>query len=231
MIVAIDGPAGAGKSSIAKELAKKLGFTYIDTGAMYRAVAFKIKKLNISPKDLNKILEVLNKTEIELIPSENGVKVLLDGEDISDKIRTEEVGKLSSQIAVYPEVRKFLVNLQRQMGLKYGNVVIEGRDTGTVIFPNAEVKIFLTASPEERARRRYNQLKEKGIDADYNEILKLVIERDTIDSTRKDAPLRPAEDSIIIDTTNKQFEDVLKEIISIIKEKQKNNLETKNIKP
>ncbi len=221
MIIAIDGPAGAGKSSLAKALAKKLGYTYIDTGAMYRAVAYKINQLGISPDELDKILEVLKNTSIELIQSEDGVKVILDGRDVSNEIRTEEIGKISSKIAVYSEVRKFLVNLQREMGLKYKNVVIEGRDTGTVIFPDADIKLFITASPEVRAERRYKQLKEKGFDVDYRQILKDVIERDKIDTSRKDSPLKPAEDSIIIDTSNMSFEEVLNKVLEIIKKKQK----------
>jgi cytidylate kinase len=219
MIIAIDGPAGAGKSSLAKALAKKLGYTYIDTGAMYRAVAYKINQLGISPDELDKILEVLKNTSIELIQSEDGVKVILDGRDVSNEIRTEEIGKISSKIAVYSEVRRFLVNLQREMGLKYKNVVIEGRDTGTVIFPDADIKLFITASPEVRAERRYKQLKEKGFDVDYNQILKDVIERDKIDTSRKDSPLKPAEDSIIIDTSNMSFEEVLNKVLEIIEKK------------
>jgi len=222
MIITIDGPAGAGKSSIAKALAKELGFTYIDTGAMYRAVAYKIKKLGISPDNLEEILKILKETKIDLIPSEKGVKVLLDGEDISDKIRTEEIGKISSKIAVYPQVREYLVNLQREMGLKYKNIVIEGRDTGTIIFPNADIKIFMTASPEVRAKRRYEELKAKGQNVSYEEILKIVNERDERDKTRKDAPLKPAPDSIIVDTSNLEFKEVLKKIKEIVLKKGKN---------
>ncbi len=217
MIIAIDGPAGSGKSTIAKMLAKKLGYTYIDTGAMYRAVALKIKKLEINPEDLDKVLEIMEKTSIDLKPDENGVKVFLDGKDVSKEIRTEEIGKIASKIARYPQVRKILVQMQRELGKKAKNVVIEGRDTGTVIFPDADIKFFFTASPEIRAERRYKELKEKGLDVSYDKILKEVKERDYLDTTRKDSPLKPAEDAIIIDTSNKSLNEVLQEVLEIVK--------------
>jgi cytidylate kinase len=221
MIIAIDGPAGAGKSSTAKALAKELGFTYLDTGAMYRAVAYKVSKIGIPLDDVKMIMEILKNTKIELIPTENGVKVLLDGEDVSDKIRNEKIGRITSKIASYSEVRKFMVKLQRELGKKYGNIVIEGRDTGTVIFPEAEVKIFMTASPEIRAKRRYEELKSKGLNVNYEEILKIINERDKQDSTRKDAPLKPAPDSIIIDTTNLSPSEVLEKIKEIVLSKSR----------
>ncbi len=218
MIIAIDGPVGSGKSTIAKLVAEKLGFTYIDTGAMYRAVALKILKAKI-PLKVSEIVKMMENTKIDLVQTEEGLKVFLDGEDVSEEIRTEEVAKLASQIARYGEIRKRLVQLQRELGERAKNVVIEGRDTATVIFPNAELKIFLTATPEERARRRYKQLKEKGFNIPFEHLLEKVKERDKMDTERKESPLKPAEDSIIIDTTNKTIDEVVDEIINLAKER------------
>ncbi len=221
MIIAIDGPAGSGKSTIAKMIARELGFTYIDTGAMYRAVALKIKRLGINPDDPESVLEVLKNTQIDLKPSEKGVKVFLDGEDVSDKIRTEEIGKIASKIARHKKVREILVQMQRDLGKRAKNAVIEGRDTGTVIFPDADIKFFLTASAEVRAERRYKELKEKGFDVSYDRILSEVKERDRLDKTRKESPLKPAEDAIIIDTSDKDINQVFRQLINIIKNRMK----------
>ena len=216
MIIAIDGPAGSGKSTIAKLLAKELGFTYIDTGAMYRAVALKIKRLGIDPDNKEAVINVLKETDIRLKTNEE-IKVFLDGEDVSSEIRTEEIGKIASKIARYPEVRKILVEMQRKIGEEAKNAVIEGRDTGTVIFPDADIKIFMTAKPEVRAERRFKELKEKGLNVSYEEILKEIVERDKLDTTREDSPLKPAKDAIIIDTSDKTLKDVFKEILSIVR--------------
>ncbi len=220
MIIAIDGPVGSGKSTIAKLVAEKLGFTYIDTGAMYRAVALKIIKTKV-PLKVSEIVKMMENTKIDLVQSEEGLKVYLDGEDVTEEIRTEDVAKLASQIARYGQIRKRLVQLQRELGERAKNVVIEGRDTGTVIFPEAELKIFLTASPEERARRRYQQLKEKGFNIPYEHLLEKVKERDKMDTERKESPLKPAEDSIIIDTTDKTIDEVVEIIIKLAKERIK----------
>ncbi|ACO04273.1 MAG TPA: (d)CMP kinase [Persephonella sp.] len=217
MIIAIDGPAGSGKSTVAKKLSRILGYTYIDTGAMYRAVAYKVKEEGIDPDNPDAVVNIMKRINIKLEPSDNGVKVFLDGEDVSSKIRTEEIGKIASKIARHPEVRKILVQKQREMGKKAKNAVIEGRDTGTVIFPDADLKIFMTASPEVRARRRWEELKNKGLDIDYNRILKEVKERDHLDQTRKDSPLRPAKDAIIIDTTNKSIDEVINQILELVR--------------
>ncbi|NPA13522.1 MAG: (d)CMP kinase [Aquificae bacterium] len=217
MIITIDGPAGSGKSTIAKLLAEKLGYVYIDTGAMYRAVALKVKREGINPTDKQAVVKLMEETEISL----QGDKVFLDGEDVSHLIRTEEIGKIASQIARYPEVRKVLVKMQRELGKRAKNVVIEGRDTGTVVFPDADIKIFLTASPEERAERRYKQLKEKGIQTTLEDVLKEIKERDYLDETRKDSPLRPAEGSVIIDTTGKTLNQVFDKIMDIVKNYEK----------
>ena len=221
MIITIDGPAGSGKSTIAKMIAKELGFTYIDTGAMYRAVALKIKRSGVYPDDPLSVVKVLQSTQIDLIPSENGVKVFLDGEDVSGLIRTEEIGKLASKIARHPQVRKILVRMQRKLGEKAKNAVLEGRDTGTIIFPDADIKFFFTASPEVRAERRFKELKEKGINVSFSDILKEIKERDRLDETREDSPLRPAEDAVIIDTTGKSLHQVFREVLQIIKERSR----------
>ncbi|MDM7274361.1 (d)CMP kinase [Sulfurihydrogenibium azorense] len=213
MIIAIDGPAGSGKSTIAKLLAKKLGFTYIDTGAMYRALALKVINLSVDPNNEEEVLKVLENTKIDLVDD----KVFLDGQDVSAHIRTEEVGNVASIVARYKKVREEMVNKQRQIGINAKNAVIEGRDAGTKIFPDADLKIFMTASPEVRAQRRVQQLKEKGFLVDYNHILQKIIERDKMDYERKESPLRPTQDYIIIDTTDKTIEEVISYIESLLK--------------
>lgn len=215
MIIAIDGPAGSGKSTIAKTLAKELGYTYIDTGAMYRALALKIKQLNIDPESSEEVVKILENTEIKLDKD----RVFIDGKDVSNDIRTEEIGNIASKIARYKSVREFMVRIQRNAGKVAENAVIEGRDTGTVIFPDADLKIFMTASAEIRAKRRVEQLKEKGFYVDYNHILEKIKERDRMDYERKESPLRPTEDYIIIDTSNKTIEEVVNYIKNLIKEK------------
>lgn len=213
MIIAIDGPAGSGKSTIAKLLAKKLSFTYIDTGAMYRALALKVITSSIDPNNEEEVVKILENTNIDLIDD----KVFLDGKDVSNQIRTEEVGNVASIIARYKKVREVMVNKQRQIGINAKNAVIEGRDAGTKIFPDADLKIFMTASPEIRAQRRVQQLKEKGFLVDYNHILQKIIERDKMDYERKESPLRPTEDYIIVDTTDKTIEEVISYIENLIK--------------
>ncbi len=222
MIIAIDGPAGAGKSTIAKLIAQKLNCTYINTGAMYRAVAYKILQIGgkFTQEDLEKLLD---STEIEL----KDEKVILDGEDITEKIKTEDAAKMASKIAKIPLVRKKLVEMQRKMAEKEKCVVMEGRDIGTVVFPNADIKIFLTATPEERAKRRYEELKQKGYNIPYEHLLEKIKERDKQDSERKIAPLKPTREHIIVDTTSKTIEEVTEDILNIILSKEKGD-EDKN---
>lgn len=215
MIIAIDGPAGAGKSTIAKLIAQKLNCTYINTGAMYRAVAYKILQIGgkFTKEDLENLIE---NTEIQL----KGENVILDGENINDKIKNENVAKMASKVAKIPLVRKKLVEMQRKMAEKEKCVVMEGRDIGTVVFPNADIKIFLTASPEERAKRRYEELKQKGYNVPYEHLLEKIKERDKQDSEREIAPLKPTPEHIIIDTTGKTINEVTENILNIISKKE-----------
>ncbi|WP_457627185.1 (d)CMP kinase, partial [Persephonella sp.] len=183
------------------------------------AVALKVKRAGIDPSDEKAVLKLMENTDIKLEPAENGVRVFLDGEDVSGLIRTEEIGKIASRIARFSQVRKRLVQMQRELGLKAKDAVIEGRDTGTVIFPDADVKIFMTASPEERANRRYRELVQRGLDVSYEKILTEIKERDRLDETRKDSPLRPAEDAVIIDTTGKELNQVFQEVLQLVKKR------------
>lgn len=200
IIIAIDGPAGSGKSTTARLVAQKLGYLYIDTGAMYRAVTLAWLNAKIELTEEN-VAHILDTIKIELKQGQNQQIVLLNGIDVSDSIRQPEVTKYVSPISAMKNVRDFLVAQQREIG-NYGGVVMDGRDIGTVVFPNAELKIFLIATPEERAKRRQKEQLEKGINQDFESILKSIIDRDNYDSTREISPLRKAEDAIELDTTN-----------------------------
>ena len=210
--IAIDGPAGAGKSTIAKRIAKHLNFIYVDTGAMYRALALYFIRNNISPDEKEKIKNACNNADITIEYLNGEQQVILNGENVSHLIRTEEVGNMASAASVYPSVRLKLVELQRNLAKK-ANVVMDGRDIGTYVLPNADLKIYLTASSSERARRRYLELKERGIAADISEIEKDIIERDKRDMNRDFAPLRQAEDAILIDSSDMTIEEVTETII------------------
>ncbi len=201
--IAVDGPSGAGKSTIAKALAAELGIDYIDTGAMYRAVGYKLIKEGILLDDIDAICGMLSKTSIDF---DKG-KTLLDGFDISDKIRTPEISKMASDCSALPAVREKLVDIQRGIG-RDKSVIMDGRDIGTNVFKDAELKFYITASPEERARRRYLELIEKGVRQDYESVLAEIIARDHNDSTRPLNPLTMAEDAILIDTTRMTIEEV-----------------------
>lgn len=204
--VAIDGPAGAGKSTISRLVAKKLGFIYVDTGALYRTVALSLVKNNISADDKEKVIAQLDKIKVDLVYVDNEQKVMLDGEDVTSLIRTAEVSMAASVSSAIPEVRAFLLDLQRQMAEKY-NIVMDGRDIATVVLPNATVKIFLTADVEVRAKRRYDEMIVKDPTVKFEDVLKDVIKRDENDSSRAVAPLKPAEDSVILNTTNYTFDE------------------------
>lgn len=215
--VAIDGPAGAGKSSIAKIIAKHLNFIYVDTGALYRAVGLYALKNNISPSDSNAIINNLNKIKLELTFKNNEQIVIMNNEDISLQIRTPETSMASSKVSAIPEVREFLFNLQRDIA-KNSNIIMDGRDIGTVVLPKASVKIFLTASDKQRALRRLKELKQNGIKSDFDSVLKDIRERDYNDSNRNIAPLKIADDAIIVDTTELNLEQSINKIETIIKE-------------
>jgi cytidylate kinase len=218
LIVAIDGPAGAGKSTVAKRLAKELGYTYMDTGAMYRAFAWKARQKAIDLEDEQKLGAALAQTNVELSDRDGNAKVFLDGEDVTDKIRTPELSQWASKISALRPVRERMVELQRAMGAK-GGVVVEGRDIGTVVFPQAEVKIFLTADSEERARRRFAELEGQGKRVTLDETLGEMEERDRRDQQRALAPLRQAEDAVAVDSTHRSIEEVLERIMQEIKKK------------
>ena len=215
MIIAIDGPAGSGKSTISKEISEELGITYLDTGAMYRLFTLKVLKEGVSFNESEKIRELLENLNINI---END-RFYLDGEDVTEKIRTYQVSDNVSKIAALKEVREKMVLLQREFS-KSKDVILDGRDIGTVVFPDADIKIFLVADPMERAKRRYRELKEKGEDVSLDEIFKNIMERDKIDSNRDTAPLRKAADAVEIDTTKMNIKDVKKEILTVYKNKK-----------
>lgn len=216
--VALDGPAGAGKSTIAKRAAKALDFIYVDTGALYRTIGLAASRNNIEPIPSAEVDDLLSKITVDLTFNENGEQiVLLDGEDVSGLIRTPEASMMASKISAVPSVRAYLLDLQRNIA-KSHDVIMDGRDIGTVVLPDAKVKIFLTASPEARAQRRYKELCEKGMDVKYEDILSDVITRDYNDSHRETAPLKPADGCVMVDTTELDFEQSVEKILSVIKE-------------
>ena len=215
-IVAIDGPAGSGKGTVTKQVGERLGLINIDTGAMFRCVTLNMLEKGIQVEEENKIKEMLGQIEIDL--KENG-EVFLNGKDVTKRIREKDINEYISPISMIPMVRQKLLDLQRKMA-EGRNVIMEGRDIGTVVFPYADVKIYLDASPEERAKRRVQQNQEKGILTSYEEILKSIKNRDEKDKTREIAPLRQAEDAIYMDSTNMTVEEVTDEIVRIVKVKQ-----------
>lgn len=217
--IAIDGPAGAGKSSLSKEVAKELSFIYVDTGALYRTIGLAASRKGLKKEDKAEIISMLNDIDVKLSFNDEGTQiVLLNGEDVSSFIRTPEASMFASAVSAIPEVRAFLLDLQRNMA-KSDNVIMDGRDIGTVVLPDAKIKIFLTASPEKRAMRRHKENIEKGIDSTYEEVLKDVNQRDYQDSHREIAPLKPAEDSVLVDTSDYDFEDSKELLLKVIKER------------
>ncbi len=216
--VAIDGPSGAGKSSISRRLAEKLEFIYVDTGALYRAIGLKFSLLGYDTDLSCDIEQVLKDTVIDIKFVDGAQRVFLDGKDVSDDIRTPKASMMASAVSAKSPVRAFLLDMQRDFA-KANSVIMDGRDIGTVVLPDAKVKIFLTASPEIRAERRYKELKEKGMDVVYDDVLADVIKRDYNDSHRDIAPLKPAEDSVIADTSELNFDESVELLYNIVKEK------------
>lgn len=213
--IAIDGPAGAGKSTIARAAAQRLSYLYVDTGALYRAIAFFMQEHTLDNEAA--IVAALSDVEVNLKFVDGLQRVFLCGEDVTEKIRTPQISMMASKISAIPEVREFLLHLQRDLAQK-NNVLMDGRDIGTVILPNADVKIFLTASPEARAERRHKELVEKGLQSSYEDVLADIIKRDHDDSTRAVAPLRQAEDAILVDTSDCNLEESIELVLRAVKE-------------
>ncbi|MBR3438508.1 MAG: (d)CMP kinase [Clostridia bacterium] len=216
--VAVDGPAGAGKSSVSRLAAKALGFVYVDTGALYRAVGVNALRKNVDTRDKQAVAATLGDVKVDLVFEDGEQKVLLNGEDVSKEIRTPPASMAASDVSAVPEVRAFLFDLQRDIA-KRTSCIMDGRDIGTVVLPDAQVKIFLTASPEERAKRRCLELEQKGTPQKYEDVLAEINERDYNDSHREIAPLKPAEDSVLVDTTTLTIEEAVASIINTVKEK------------
>ncbi len=216
--IAIDGPAGAGKSTIAKAVSSNLSFIYVDTGAMYRAMALFLLRKGIEPDDLSGISKVYDDVDINLDYIDKEQQIYLNAENVSKVIRTEEVGNAASTVSKHLIIREKLVELQQKIAMNT-SVVMDGRDIGTVVLPSADLKIYLTASPEERAKRRYLDLKDKGIDGDVEVIKEDIISRDNQDMNREHSPLRQAEDAILLDSSNMSIEEVVAEILRLFSEK------------
>lgn len=217
-VVTIDGPSGVGKSTISRRVAAKLGFTYLDTGAMYRAVALKCQRAEIDFTDTETLQELLDTLDMQLMPARfegDDVQVMLDGENVSELVRTPEISMLASAVSAFKPVRDTLTRMQQEMGAQ-GKIVAEGRDTGTVVFPKAAWKIYLDASPEERTRRRVDQLRNRGQVADEQEILAQIIKRDRDDSERTIAPLKAAQDAVHVDTTSLTADQVLQRVLEVV---------------
>ena len=214
--IAIDGPAGAGKSTLSRRLAAELGYIYVDTGALYRAVGLKLMRNGSDCGDLKLVDEILATTKVDIAYEDGAQQVLLDGENVNGLIRTPEASMMASKCSALPSVRAFLLDMQREIAKK-NSVVMDGRDIGTVVLPNAEVKIFLTASVLERSKRRYNELVQKGEKVTLEEVMADVEKRDYNDSHREIAPLKPAEGSVTVDTTELDFEQSLEALKNTVK--------------
>ena len=217
--VAIDGPSGAGKSTVSRKAAKAFGFIYVDTGAMYRTIGLAAFRKGLDTKDKSAILPLLPELSIDLKYNELGEqRMYLNGEDVSADIRLPEISMCASNVSAMPEVRAYLMDMQRQMAKRY-DVIMDGRDIGTVILPDAEVKIFLTASAEERAMRRLKELEAKGVATSFEEVLEDMIKRDAQDSSRAAAPLVPADDAVILDTSSMSFDESVAAVCKLITDK------------
>ncbi len=215
LVITIDGPSGAGKSTVSKLLAERLSYIYLDTGALYRALAYKIITEGLLAEQEGQLTELCCRTRIGLERRERGVRVLIDGEDVTEKVRTERIGLLASTISGMAVVRRFLFAIQREAGAE-GGIVAEGRDMGTVVFPDADFKFFLDASVTERAKRRYTELLLKQVPADYGEVEKDLIQRDRQDRERSISPLRVPEDAVIIDSSHMAASDVVARMMEVI---------------
>ncbi len=216
--IAIDGPSGAGKSTIAKALAKELHFVYVDTGALYRTVGYAVLQAGKDPKNSDEVVSLLPEITVELTYRDGAQHVLLNGEDVGERIRTPEVSMAASGVSAMPPVRQFLFDLQQDIA-KRNNVIMDGRDIGTVVLPHADVKIFLSASAEERARRRFEELREKGMPVTFDEVLDDMRQRDYNDSHRDLAPLKPADDAVMVDTTGYTLEQSVERMKQLIKDR------------
>ena len=216
--IAIDGPGGAGKSTISKAVAAKLGIVYVDTGALYRTGGYYVRSQNLDPKDRAAVSACLPNISIEVRYVDGAQHVFLNGEDLGDRIRTPEMSMYASAVSAIPEIRAFLLETQKDIARK-NSVIMDGRDIGTVILPNADVKIFLTASPECRARRRYDELIAKGQQVSYEDVLREMNERDTQDSTREIAPATAAKDAVVFDNTGMSLEESVAAVVAMVREK------------
>lgn len=216
--IAIDGPAGAGKSTIARKLAEKTGYIYVDTGALYRTVALSISRKGIDPLDISAVVAHIAEIAVDIKYIDGEQRVILNGEDVSELIRTPEVSMTASVTSAIPEVRAFLLGLQRKLAKEH-NVVMDGRDIATVVLPDAKVKVFLTASPEIRARRRYDELVLKGQKVEFDDVLADIIKRDAQDMNREVAPLKPSAESVIVDTSDLDLEGAVNAMQNVIKER------------
>lgn len=220
LIIAIDGPSGAGKSTVGRALARRLGYLYINTGAMYRAVALRARERTIEIEKEEALFQLVSSIQISFKAEGDEIRVLCDGEDVTNAIGSPEISRLSSDISKSKSVREALVHMQRELG-RNGGVVLDGRDIGTVVFPDADVKFYLEADPEERGRRRFKELVEKGVTADFKETLQQVIERDRNDMGRSLSPLKKADDAILINSTCRSVEEVVGEMVRIAVEKRR----------
>ena len=220
LIVAIDGPSGAGKSTLSKLLAQRLDYIHLDTGAMYRCVALAALQQGIDPSEQERLGTLAQQLRIEFVPTPQGELVLLDGVDVSTAIRTPEVSLLTSKVSAAPQVRSALVVLQRHLGAA-GGVVLEGRDIGTVVFPQAQVKFFLNATAAERGQRRYEELVDKGVKVTLQQTISEVLIRDAADSEREHAPLLQADDAVVIDSTDLSINEVLARMVGVVETRRK----------
>lgn len=220
LCIAIDGPVSAGKSTIARLVAGELGYAYVDSGAMYRALAWAAREEGVSPEDVAGVRSLLESIEIELVPQSGGAnRVRVNGREITEEIRAPEIGQLSSRLSEISGVRERMVALQREMA-REGGVVMEGRDIQTVVMPEAEVKIFLTAPAEERARRRHLELRERGFEAELQTVLAEIQRRDGRDSNRKHSPLRAAPEAVVVDSGGLSIEEVVARVLAVVREKR-----------